>query len=115
MAELNVPDRTFFEGDNLAILRGINSECVDLIATDPPFNKRRNMAGRAGKYPDQWYWADTHAHTSGRPPDCDLRAVQREWLDEIKARGEIAAQRDQLLVIGFRQGLGRFPGGPFGG
>ena len=115
MAELNVPDRTFFEGDNLAILQGINSECVDLIATDPPFNKRRNMAGRAGKYPDQWYWADTHAHTPGCPPDCNLRAVRREWLDEIKARGEIAAQRDQLLVMGFRQGLGHFPGGPFGG
>ena len=115
MGELNVPDRTFFEGYNLAILRGINSECVDLIATDPTFNKRRNMAGRAGKYPGQWYWADTHAHTSGCPLDCDLRAVQREWLDEIKARGEIAAQRDQLLVMGFRQGLGRFPGGPFGG
>ena len=93
MAELNVPDRTFFEGDNLAILQGINSECVDLIATDPPFNKRRNMAGRGGKYPDQWYWADTHAHTHNCPPDCDLRAVPREWLDEIKARGEIAAQQ----------------------
>ena len=51
MAELNVPDRTFFEGDNLAILRGINSECVDLIATDPPFNKRRNMAGGPANTP----------------------------------------------------------------
>ena len=93
MAELNVPDRTFFEGDNLAILQGINSESIDLIATDPPFNKGRNMSGRAGKYPDQWYWADTHTHTAGCPPDCNLRAVQREWLDEIKALGEIAAQQ----------------------
>ena len=42
MAELNVPDRTFFEGDNLPILQGINSESIALIATDPPFNKRRN-------------------------------------------------------------------------
>ena len=91
MAELNVPDRTFFEGDNLAILQGINSESIDLIATDPPFNKRRNMSGRAGKWPDQWYWADTHTHTSDCPPDCNLRAVPREWLDEIRALGEIAA------------------------
>ena len=112
---LMCPTAPFFEGENLAILQSINSECVDLIATDPTFNKRRNMAGLAGKYPDQWYWADTHAHTAGCPADCDLRAVQREWLDEIKARGEIAAQRDQLLVMGFRQGLGRFPGDPFGG
>ena len=90
MAELNVPDRTFFEGDNLAILQGINSESVDLIATDPPFNKRRNMSGRAGKYPDQWYWANAHTHTSGCPPDCVLRAVQNEWLEEIEALGKIA-------------------------
>ena len=93
MAELNVPDRTFFEGDNLAILQGINSECVDLIATDPPFNKRRNMAGRAGKYPDLRYWADGHDHSVGCPADCSLRAVQREWLDEISARGEIAGRQ----------------------
>ena len=90
MAELNVPDRTFFEGDNLAILQGINSESVDLIATDPPFNKRRNMSGSAGKYPDQWYWADGHTHTAACPADCRLRAVQREWLEEIEALGKIA-------------------------
>ena len=90
MARLNVPDRTFFEGDNLAILQGINSESIDLIATDPPFNKRRNMSGRAGKYPDQWYWADGHTHTAACPADCSLRAVQREWLEEIEALGKIA-------------------------
>ena len=90
MAEPNVPDRTFFEGDNLAILQGINSESVDLIATDPPFNKRRNMSGSAGKYPDQWYWADGHTHTAACPADCRLRAVQREWLEEIEALGKIA-------------------------
>ena len=39
MPTLNVANRTLFIGDNLPILRGINSESVDLIATDPPFNK----------------------------------------------------------------------------
>ena len=32
-------NRTLFIADNLPILRGIDSECIDLIATDPPFNK----------------------------------------------------------------------------
>ena len=32
-------NRTLFIGDNLPILRGIDSESIDLIATDPPFNK----------------------------------------------------------------------------
>ena len=31
----NVPSRTIFTGDNLDILRGINSDCVDLIYLDP--------------------------------------------------------------------------------
>ena len=31
--------RTLFISDNLPVLRGIDSESVDLIATDPPFNK----------------------------------------------------------------------------
>ncbi len=40
----NVPGRTIFTGDNLDILRGINSECVDLIYLDPPFNSNRTYA-----------------------------------------------------------------------
>ena len=107
MADLNVPDRTFFEGDNLSILQGINSASIDLIATDPPFNKRRNIAGRAGKYPDQWYWADGHAHTPHCPPDCALRAVQREWLDEIEALGRIAESQKGAQA---RQDAARYNG-----
>ena len=33
----NSKNRTIFCGDNLDILRGINSESVDLIYLDPPF------------------------------------------------------------------------------
>ena len=42
----NVPDRTLFIGDNLEVLRGINSESVDLIYLNPP----RNM-GKIQKAP----------------------------------------------------------------
>ena len=107
MADLNVRDRTFFEGDNLAILQGINSESVDLIATDPPFNKRRNMQGRAGIYPDQWYWADEHTHAANCPADCGLRAVQREWLEEIEALGKIAESQKSAQA---RQDAARYNG-----
>ena len=34
----NFADKTIWTGDNLDILRGMNSECVDLIYLDPPFN-----------------------------------------------------------------------------
>ena len=35
---MNVENRTIFEGDNLGILRGIDSETIYLIYLDPPFN-----------------------------------------------------------------------------
>ncbi len=47
----NFPDNVLYEMDNLDVLRGINSETVDLIATDDPFNTKRN---RAGFYVNTW-------------------------------------------------------------
>ena len=40
----NFADRTIWTGDNLEILRGLNSASVDLIYLDPPFNSNRNYA-----------------------------------------------------------------------
>lgn len=37
---MNLRNRTIYIGDNLRRLRGINSECVDLVYLDPPFNSR---------------------------------------------------------------------------
>ena len=44
MATPNFADKTIWTGDNLDILRGINSDCVDLIYLDPPFNSSREYA-----------------------------------------------------------------------
>ena len=41
-------DRTIWTGDNLDILRGLNSASVDLIYLDPPFNSNRNYAAPVG-------------------------------------------------------------------
>ena len=35
---MNVENRTIFEGDNLHILREFDSETIDLMYLDPPFN-----------------------------------------------------------------------------
>ena len=43
MSKPNWRNRTLFHGDNLGFLRAMNSESVDLIATDPPFNKGRDF------------------------------------------------------------------------
>ena len=37
-----------FTGDNLDIMRGMNSESVDLVYLDPPFNSNRNFEAPIG-------------------------------------------------------------------
>ncbi len=41
MHESNINNRTIFCRDNLDILQGINSNSIDLIYLDPPFNKKK--------------------------------------------------------------------------
>ena len=48
MPKLNVKNRTLFIHDNLDILNNINSETVDLIYLDPPFNSNRHYAAPIG-------------------------------------------------------------------
>ena len=48
LAEPNFVDKTIWTGDNLDILRGMNSDCVDLIYLDPPFNSNRDYAAPVG-------------------------------------------------------------------
>lgn len=48
MAAPNFADKTIWTGDNLDILRGMNSECVDLIYLDPPFNSNKNYSAPVG-------------------------------------------------------------------
>ncbi|MDE0699549.1 MAG: site-specific DNA-methyltransferase [Acidimicrobiaceae bacterium] len=62
--EPNFVNRTIWTGDNLDILRGINSETADLIYLDPPFNSNRNYAAPIGSkasgaaFKDTWTTSD---------------------------------------------------------
>lgn len=42
MADRNFASRTIWTGDCVEIMRGMNSETVDLIYLDPPFNSKKN-------------------------------------------------------------------------
>ena len=56
----NVLNRTIFNRDNLDILENINSNCIDLIYLDPPFNKNRifdapiGSSAEGGSFKDKW-------------------------------------------------------------
>ena len=70
----NFENRSLYHGDNLDFLRGMNSETVHLIATDPPFNKNRDFhatpdsLASGARFKDRWRW------------DKD---VHEEWTDSI--------------------------------
>lgn len=61
---MNVKNRTLFIGDNLDVMRGINSEIVDLIYLDPPFNSNRTYEAPIGSeaagaaFKDSWTLSD---------------------------------------------------------
>ncbi len=90
MTAPNFANRTLYHGDNLSFLRGLNSESVHLIATDPPFNKGRDFhatpdsLARGARFQDRWSWDDD---------------VEGEWVDRItddwpKAMNVINGSRD---------------------
>ena len=64
MTKPNFASRTLWTGDNLDVLRGMNSGCVDLIYLDPPFNSNRNYAAPIGSkaagaaFKDTWTLSD---------------------------------------------------------
>ena len=61
---MNWENKTLFVGDNLHVLRGMNSETVDLIYLDPPFNSNRSYAAPIGSraagaaFKDAWTLSD---------------------------------------------------------
>ena len=70
----NFVNRTLFHGDNLDFLRGMNTGTVNLIATDPPFNKGKDFhatpdsIAAGARFQDRWSWAND---------------VEQEWVDQI--------------------------------
>ena len=75
MSEPNFTNRTVWVGDNLQVMRGINSECVDLIYLDPPFNSNQDYAAPIGSiaagaaFKDTWTLSDIDVHEHGELAD----------------------------------------------
>ena len=78
MARRNFKSRTLYHGDNLDFLRGMNSETVDLVATDPPFNKSKDFhatpssLAKGARFEDRWSW-DKDVHPEW------VDAIQDDW------------------------------------
>ena len=77
MGHPNFPTRTVWTGDNLDILRGINSESIDLIYLDPPFNSNKTYSAPIGSkaagaaFKDTWTLDDVDEAWHGEIADRD--------------------------------------------
>ncbi|MDR0327400.1 MAG: site-specific DNA-methyltransferase, partial [Planctomycetaceae bacterium] len=64
MMERTSSSNTLYTNDNLYVLSGLNSESVDLIYLDPPFNTKRMYSAPIGSkaaganFKDMWTWKD---------------------------------------------------------
>ena len=76
MTDQNFTTGTIWTGDCLDILRGMNSETVDLIYLDPPFNSNANYAAPVGSQAAGAAFKDTWT----------LSDVDAEWINLIEAR-----------------------------
>ena len=72
----NWTNQTMWTGDNLPIMRGMNSESVDLIYLDPPFNSKANYAAPVGSPAAGAEFKDTWT----------LQDVDIAWLDLIEQK-----------------------------
>ena len=77
MTTPNWSNRTLWIGDNLDIMRGMNSETVNLIYLDPPFNSNRNYSAPIGSeaagaaFKDTWTLSDVDEAWHGEIADRD--------------------------------------------
>ena len=74
-------NRTLVRGDNLEEMRKFSDECIDLIATDPPFNSKRD------------YFIPYHDE-QGQEPDVLVKAFADTW-----KWGEAAEEAYRELIV----------------
>ena len=80
---MNMSNRTLFIADNLPIMRGIDSESVDLIYLDPPFNTKKEYKAPIGSQAEGATFKDIWTD----------KDVEHDW------HGEIAETHQPLYEI----------------
>ena len=94
----NWANRTMWTGDNLDIMRDMNSECVDLIYLDPPFNLNRNYVGSGRRGPGM-----VRSRSSSRR--CMRSSMRRGWRTGDVGRGRIVQaqwQNDRPPLVSYK-------------
>ena len=101
----NWKNKTLFVGDNLHVMRGMDSQTVDLIYLDPPFNSNRTYSAPIGSqaagaaFKDAWTLSDIDLveHQLLKEEYSDLYAVI-----DTAGRAHSKGMKSYLLMMAFR-------------
>ena len=99
MNQSNWQNRTLYHGDNLKFLWAMNSEPVDLVTTDSPFNKRWKFHATpdslvvGAKFQDRWSWE---------------RDVHQEWVAQITDDHPCLMEAIESARYAHSDGMGAF-------
>ena len=102
---MNVKNRTIFCHDNLYILRGLDTESVDLIYLDPPFNSNRNYSAPIGSeaagaaFKDSWTLSDVDDAWHGEIAEREPALYQAIHASEV-THGK--GMKSYLIMLGVR-------------
>ncbi len=87
MNQSTLKNRTIFGRDNLDVMEGVNSNSIDLIYLDPPFNKKKMFTAPIG----------SSSHGAGFSDIFRKEDIKDEWIQTIK--------EDQDKLYGFLNGI----------
>ena len=96
----NFKSNTIWTGDNLRVMRGINSNTVDLLYIDHPFNSNRNYSAPVGSksvgvaFKDKWTLSDIDENEHG-----ELAERSPAAYDVIKATSAVHRKGMQSYLI----------------
>ena len=111
MGNLNVANRTLAIMDNLAFLRRLNNECIDLIAIDPPFAANETFIGRPrppisdAEYAEEVALAQAHGveHNEGRG-ETRVRDIW-SWDEDVHPQWKMRIEDDYPEVFAVMQAV----------
>ena len=104
---LNSPTSAIYTHDNLPVLRGMNSQCVDLIYLDPPFNTGKewhNPIGEGGGkvgFNDIWGWDRVTGETLEQ-------TIARQWEEERDYAGTAVREVVEAAVAAHSPQMGSY-------
>ncbi len=107
MSELNSPTSVIYTLDNLKVLRGLNSECIDLIYLNPPFNTGKQWQAPIGErgelvgFNDIWGWDRVTGETLEQ-------TIARQWEEERDYAGTAVREVVEAAIAAHSPQMGAY-------